>query len=170
MLGASITMSDAVGAITLQQLAAYASGFSQDNGDCLQHPSTGYPAGMTASLASLFGFLKTYNTLPYAPGSTHAYSCQAYDVDLPGTTPTTSLYNHSNTQALPVGYDKSYAQAIGDACPVGEYGSGGIVSTPGDMLAFLLYGMSSSYHRRTTASSRSRTAPMRPRWAARRLP
>lgn len=178
MLGANMTMSDKVGAITLQQLAAYASGFPQDNGDCPRHQSTGYPAGMTASLASLFAFLKTYDTLPYTPGSTYAYSnlgmslvamaalqldsldtaafasalnnalilyCQAYGVDPPGTTPTTSVYNHANTQALPIGYNKSYAQATGDPCPVVEYGSGGIVSTPSDMLAFLLYCMSNSY-------------------------
>ena len=178
MLGSKMTMSDTVSAITLQQLAAYASGLPQDNGQCPLHPSTGYPAQMTASLANLFQFLKTYDTLPYTPGSTYAYSnlgmslvsmaalqldsldteafatsfnnalikyCRTYGVDPSGSTPTTLIYNQSDMQALPIGYNKDYVEKVGYPCPVLEYGSGGIVSTPSDMLAFLLYCMSTSY-------------------------
>lgn len=178
MLGSKMTMSDTISAITLQQLAAYASGLPQDNGQCPLHPSTGYPADMTASLANLFKFLNTYDTLPYTPGTTYAYSnlgmslvamaalqldsldtdafatsfnnalikyCQTYGVDPSGSTPTTLVYNQSDTQALPVGYNKDYVEKVGYPCPVLEYGSGGIVSTPSDMLAFLLYCMSTNY-------------------------
>lgn len=178
MLGSKLTMSDTIAAITLQELAAYASGLPQDNGKCKLHPSTGYPAGMTASLANLFEFLKTYDTLPYTPGSTYAYSnlgmslvsmaalkldslntddfavaynnaliqyCQTFGVDPSGSTPTTLVYNQFDTQTLPVGYDKDYAEKVGYPCPVLEYGSGGIVSTPSDMLLFLKYCMSDTY-------------------------
>jgi beta-lactamase class C len=178
MLGSQMTMSDAVAAITLKQLAAYASGFPQDNGHCPLHPNTGYPPHMTGTLDSLFNYLRTYDTLAYAPGSTYAYSnlamslvamaalnldsldteafataynnaliqyCQIYGVDPSGSTPTTVIYDPRHAQALPIGYDKDYAEKVRDPCPVPEYGSGGIVSTPSDMLQFLLYCMSNSY-------------------------
>ena len=73
-LGSQMTMSSTVAAIPIQCLAGFASGFPQDNGDCPLHPKTGFPAGMTSTLESLFSFLSTYTALPYTPGTTYSYS------------------------------------------------------------------------------------------------
>lgn len=73
-LGSQMTMSDTVKNIPIQCLASYASGFPQDNGHCTGHPNTGYPAGVAATLPSLFGFLGSYNDLPNPPGTIYTYS------------------------------------------------------------------------------------------------
>jgi hypothetical protein len=73
-LGSQMTMSDTVKAIPIQCLASFSSGFPQDNGHCPLHPSTGYPAGLTATLQSLFNYLATYDTMAYTPGTTYSYS------------------------------------------------------------------------------------------------
>lgn len=176
-LGPQMTMSSTVSAIPIQCLASFSSGFPQDNGHCLLHPSTGFPPNVAASLDSLFSFLATYDTMAYAPGTTYSYSnlamsllsmaalnldstdttgfgtaynnaltryCQTFGVDT-GSTPTTVVYDAMDTTTLPVGYDSSYQQKIGEPCSVVEYGSGGVVSTGADMLQFLLYCMSSRY-------------------------
>ena len=177
LLGANMTMSSEVALLTLQQLAAYSSGFPQDNGQCTLHPFQ-YPTGTLASLASLFGYLKTYDSFPYKSGQTYAYSnlamslvamaalklnsldtdgfaaayntalvqyCQTFGVDPSGSTPTTLVYSACDTHALPVGYDSTWGAQTGAPCPIVEYGSGGIVSTPLDMLNFLRYCMSNKY-------------------------
>lgn len=178
LLGSNMSMSDAVKAITLQELAAYSSGLPQDNGMCPLHPDPAYPPGTTATLQSLFKYLSTYDTLAYQPGGTYSYSnlgfslaamaavkldslddgdfetaynnaliqyCRLFDVDQPGWTVTTLVYGQADAQTLPVGYNKSYQQAIAPPCTIPEYGAGGIVSTPSDMLRFLIYCMGSGY-------------------------
>jgi beta-lactamase class C len=73
-LGSQMTMSDFVKSIPIQCLAAYASGFPQDNGHCKLHPSTGFPPGMASTLDSLFKYLASYDTPAYTPGTTYSYS------------------------------------------------------------------------------------------------
>jgi beta-lactamase class C len=73
LVGTNITMSEAVGSIPIPALATFSSGLPQDNGHCKAHPGPAYPAGTTATLQSLFGYLATYCP-PNQPGTTYAYS------------------------------------------------------------------------------------------------
>lgn len=70
--------------------------------------------------------------------------CRMFGVDT-GSSPTTVVYNQMNDKLLPIGYDSSFGQKIGQPCNIPEYGSGGIVSNGSDMLQFLLYCMSANY-------------------------
>src|SRR5262249_13951569 len=69
--------------------------------------------------------------------------CKQFGVDT-GSTPTTSMYSSEIAASLPLGYDTTYTPTTKPPCPVVEYGSGGVVSTRNDMLAFLLYQMSTN--------------------------
>lgn len=69
--------------------------------------------------------------------------CQQFGVDTGGT-PTTAMYSSVIANGLPLGFDHNFKPSNHPPCSPVEYGSGGVVSTGNDMLAFLLYQMSGS--------------------------
>ncbi|SEO04630.1 CubicO group peptidase, beta-lactamase class C family [Rhodospirillales bacterium URHD0017] len=170
-----VTLSSFVGKITVGDLLGYSSGFPQDNGDprcpCAKLDGAGstvdkvfdflgnyagdYTPGTKYSYSNLGMSVASMAALTVGTGTPdQEFSdllndalikyCQLFTVDL-GNTPTTVLYNHAVPDDLPRGYNKNYEIDDRDPCPIPEYGSGGIVSTGDDMMAFLHYCMSSQY-------------------------
>jgi beta-lactamase class C len=145
-LGSQMTMSSTVSAIPIQCLASYASGFPQDNGHCQLHPSTGYPAGLTASLQALFDFLATYDTMAYSPGTTYSYSnlamslvsMAALNLNSTDTAAFGSVYNNALIQ-----YCKTFGVDTGSTATTAVYDAMDTTTLP--------IGYDSSYQQKVAA-------------------
>ena len=164
-LGSRMTMSPAVAAISLENLAVYQPGLAQDNQGGV------YPPKMMASLKNLFGYMAKF-TPPYRQGTCYAYSnigwallsMASLRLDSLDTQEFARMYNEklarfcggfsaTHTRVfhpgvkphLPMGYRKNFAPLPpkSDYHPSHEagYGSGGIVSNGADMMRYLLHNM-----------------------------
>ncbi len=130
-----LKVSGTVGSIPIQCLAAYASGFPQDNGDCPCHvnPISGKT---TETLDALFKFLVGYDTMAYPTGTMYSYSNLAVSLLSMAAlgldnTDTNAFGNAYNTQLIKycqtyVGTDKGsppttlvYNQADIGSLPIG---------------------------------------------------
>lgn len=164
-LGGSASLSPAVGALTLENLATYRPGLPQDN------QGGAYPPGTLQNFRSLFAYLSSYRP-PNAQGTCYAYSnlgwsllamagtgiaglgdaafADRYDKRLRafGTSfgaMETGWFRPAMRQRLPLGYTQAWKPLPANASyrPVGpsQVGSGGILSTGADMLAYLRLNM-----------------------------
>ncbi len=164
-LGKSADLSPDVAALELANLAAYRPGLPQDN------QGGAYPPGTLANFKSLFGFLSSYrppaaqgtcyaySNLGWsllamagtgiagvdAEGFAARYDRQLRDYCATFGAPDTGWFRPAMKPRLPMGYTKQWTPLPPNApyrptSPVGV-GSGGIVSTGADMLAYLRLNM-----------------------------
>ncbi len=164
-LGNKMTMSRAVAAISLKNLAIYQPGLAQDNRGGV------YPPRMMESLEDLFAYMATF-TPPFRQGTCYAYSnigwallsMAAVRLNSDDTREFARTYNEhlvkfcggfsaTDTQVfhvdlksrLPMGYTEKFVSlpSSRNYQPSREagYGSGGIISNGADMMQFLLYNM-----------------------------
>lgn len=132
---------------TLSQLASYLSGYTTPTytpGEAYSYSNLGMSVASIAALNLQHGTpdLEFSDELN---GQLINY-CKTFGVDTNSLT--TMLYNQINPNGLPSGYtvkDGQYTLDLSDPCSIVEYGSGGVVSTGDDMMAFLQYCMSPKY-------------------------
>ncbi len=130
---------------TLQSLFAYLANYDNlayQPGKIYSYSNLGFNLAAMAALK-----LDSTDDDAYATAYSNALVqyCQSFGVDPSGSSPTTLAYGAVDAQMLPVGYNSSYQQTIYPPVTIPEYGAGGGVSTPNDMLTFLLYCMASAY-------------------------
>lgn len=164
-LGESASLSPAVAALTLENLATYRPGLPQDN------QGGAYPPGTMTNFRTLFGYLSGFQP-PNPQGTCYAYSnlgwsllamagtgiaglrapafADRYDQQLKAFcagfgAAGTGWFRPELRPRLPLGYTKAW-QPLPPRAPYRpvsptQVGSGGIVSTGADMLAYLKLNM-----------------------------
>ncbi|WP_454914761.1 serine hydrolase domain-containing protein [Xanthobacter sediminis] len=164
-LGESASLSPAVAALTLENLATYRPGLPQDN------QGGAYPPGTLANFKTLFGYLAGFQP-PDPQGTCYAYSnlgwsllamagtgiaglsapafADRYDARLKAFcagfgAADTRWFRPTMKPRLPIGYTKAWqplpVRAPYQPVSPPQVGSGGIVSTGADMLAYLRLNM-----------------------------